>query len=87
VYLTNEFKFIKDTFKFIDELKLRYLNINYLKSHLNSTVSIIGRIKEMNKEYQLLATINTGLAKCYSDKRDDNTVTLLQYHLKIRKEL
>jgi hypothetical protein len=30
----------------------------------------------MNKEYQLLAPINTGLAKSYSDERDDNTVSV-----------
>ncbi len=34
-----------------------------MTSHLNSIVAIIGRIKEMNAEYQLLAPINTGLAK------------------------
>ncbi len=47
VYVTKELKFIKDTIKFIDKLKLRYPNKNSLKSHLNSTVSMIGRIKEI----------------------------------------
>ena len=63
VYVTKELNFIKDTIKFVDELKLRYNNKNSFKSHLNATVSIISRIKEFNKEYQLLAPINTGLAK------------------------
>ena len=75
-YVTNELKFINNTIKFIDELKLRYPNKNTMKSHLNSVVSIIGRIKEMNKEYQLLAPINTGLAKTYSDERDENIVSV-----------
>ncbi len=60
VYLTKELKFIINTIKFIDELKLRYPNKNSYNSHLNSTVSTIDRTKEMNKEYQLLAPINTG---------------------------
>ncbi len=29
----------------------------------------------MNTEYQLLAPINTELAKSYSNERDDNTVS------------
>ncbi len=33
------------------------------KSHLDQTVSIISRIKVLNNTYQLLAPINTGLAK------------------------
>ena len=67
VYVTNELKFIKDTIKFIDELKLRYPNQNSYKSHLNSIVSIIGRLKEMNDIYQILAPINTGRARTYID--------------------
>jgi hypothetical protein len=43
---------------------------------LNSIVAIISRIKEFSKEYQLLAPINTGLAKSYSDDRDDNVVSV-----------
>jgi hypothetical protein len=46
-----------------------------MKSHLNSIVAIIGGIKELDPIYQLLAPINTGLAKRYSDERDDNTVS------------
>ncbi len=65
---------ITDTIKLIDELKIRYHNKNSLKSHLNSTVPIISRIKEFDKEYQLLAPINTGPAKSYNDERDDNAV-------------
>ena len=75
-YVTKQLDFIKDTIKFIDELKLRYPNKNSYKSHLNSTVSIIGRIKELDPIYQLLAPINTGLAKSYSDDRNDNTVSV-----------
>jgi hypothetical protein len=75
-YVTKELKFINDTIKFVDELKLRYPNKNSFKSSLNSVVAIIGRIKEMNDVYQLLAPINTGLAKSYSDERDDNTVSV-----------
>ncbi len=63
MYVTKELNLIKDTIKFVDELKLRYPNKNSLKSHLNSVVSVISRIKEFNKEYQLLAPINTNLAK------------------------
>jgi len=37
---------------------------------------LISRIKEFSKEYQLLAPINTGLAKSYSDDRDDNVVSV-----------
>ena len=76
VYVTKELKFVKDTIKFVDELKLRYPNKNSFKSHLNSVVSIISRMKEFNKEYQLLAPINTGLAKSYSDERDENIVSV-----------
>ena len=76
VYVTKELNFIKDTIKFVDELKLRYNNKNSFKSHLNATVSIISRIKEFDKEYQLLAPINTGLAKSYSDERDENIVSV-----------
>ena len=75
-YVTKELKFINNTIKFVDELKLRYPNKNSMKSSLNSVVAIIGRIKEMNKEYQLLAPINTSLAKNYSDDRDNNTVSV-----------
>ena len=75
-YVTKELNFIKDTIKFVDGLKLRYPNQNTMKSHLNSIVAIIGRIKEMDREYQLLAPINTGLAKSYSDDRDENTVSV-----------
>ena len=75
-YVTKELNFIRDTIKFINELKLRYPNPNSYKSHLNSIVAIIGRIKEMNKEYQLLAPVNTGLAKSYSDDRDNNSVSV-----------
>ena len=75
-YVTKELKFINDTIKFVDELKLRYPNKNSYKSHLNSIVAIIGRIKEMNREYQLLAPVNTALAKNYSDDRDENTVSI-----------
>ena len=75
-YVTKELDFIKDTIKFINELKLRYPNKNSYKSHLNSIVAIISRIKEMNKEYQLLAPINTGLAKTYSDERDENIISV-----------
>ena len=75
MYVTKELDFIKDTTKFIDELKIRYPNKNTYKSHFNSTVSIISRIKEFDKEYQVLAPINTGLAKSYSDNRNDNTVS------------
>ena len=75
-YVTKELKFINDTIKFVEELKLRYPNKNTMKSHLNSIVAIIGRIKEMNKEYQLLAPVNTALAKNYSDDRDENTVSI-----------
>ena len=46
--------FVNDTIKFIDELKLRYPNKNSYKSHLNSVVSIIGRIKEMDDNNQIL---------------------------------
>jgi hypothetical protein len=63
VYVTKELDFIKDTTKFIDGLKIKYPNKNTYKSHFNSTVSIIRRIKEFDKEYQVLAPINTGLAK------------------------
>jgi len=38
-YVTKELNFIKDTIKFINELKLRYPNKNSYKSHLNSIVS------------------------------------------------
>ena len=41
MYVTKELNFIKDTIKFVDELKLRYPNKNSFKSHLNATVSII----------------------------------------------
>ena len=58
ISITKELKFINDTIKFIDELKLRYPNKNTMKSHLNSIVAIIGRIKEMNDKCQLLAPIN-----------------------------
>lgn len=75
-YVTKELKFISDTIKFINELKLRYPNPNSYKSHLNSIVAIIGRIKEMNNIYQSLAPVNTGLAKSYSDDRDNNTVSV-----------
>jgi len=75
-YVTKELKFISDTIKFINELKLRYTNKNSYKSHLNSIVAIIGRIKEMNNIYQALAPINTGLAKNYSDERDENIVSV-----------
>jgi hypothetical protein len=51
MYITKELKFIYDTIKFMDELKLRYPN-------------------------KILAPINTGLAKSYSDERDDNTVSV-----------
>ena len=47
-----------------------------MKSSLNSVVAIIGRIKEMNDIYQLLAPINTSLAKNYSDDRDNNSVSV-----------
>ena len=60
-YITKEFNFINDTINFTDELKLRYLNQNSYKKHLNSIVAIIGRIKEINDIYQLLAPINTML--------------------------
>jgi len=73
-YVTKELNFI--TIKFINELKLRYPNNNSYKSHLNSIVAIISRIKELNKEYQLLAPVNTGLAKTYSDERDENTISV-----------
>jgi hypothetical protein len=53
-----------------------------MKSSLNSVVSIIGRIKEMNDVYQLLAPVNTGLAKSYSDDRE-----IIQYQFKIMNEL
>jgi hypothetical protein len=75
VYVTKELDFIKDTTKFIDGLKIKYPNKNSYKIHFNSTVSIISRIKEFDKEYQVLAPINTGLAKSYSDNRNDNTVS------------
>ena len=74
-YITKELDFINDTIKFVEELKLRYPNKNTMKSHLNSIVAIIGRIKELDPIYQLLAPVNTGLAKSYSDERDDNTVS------------
>ncbi len=74
MYVTKELDFIKDTTKFINGLKLRYPNNNTCKSHFNSIVSIISRIKEFDKEYQILSPINTGLAKSYSDDRNDNTV-------------
>jgi hypothetical protein len=45
------------------------------KSHFDTTVSIISRIKEFDEEFQILAPINTGLAKSYSDDRDDSTVS------------
>ena len=61
--------------KFIDELKLRYPNKNSYKSHLNSVVAIIGWIKEMDDIYQILAPINTNLAKTYNDDRDNNSVS------------
>ena len=76
MYVTKELNFIKDTIKFINESKLRYPNKNSYKRHLNSIVAIISRIKEFSKEYQLLAPINTGLAKSYSDDRDDNVVSV-----------
>lgn len=76
MYVTKELNFIKDTIKFVDELKLRYPNKNSFKSHLNATVSIISRIQEFDKEYQLLAPINTALAKSYSDERDENIVSV-----------
>ena len=75
MYVTKELDFINDTIKFVEELKLRYPNKNTMKSHLNSIVAIIGRIKELDPIYQLLAPVNTGLAKSYSDERDDNTVS------------
>jgi hypothetical protein len=75
VYETKVLNFIKDTTKFIDGLKIKYQNKNTYKSHFNSTVSIISRIKEFDKEYQILAPINTGLAKRYSDDRNDNTLS------------
>ncbi len=46
-----------------------------MKSHLNSIVAIIGRIKELDPIYQLLTPIDAGLAKNYSDVNDDNTVS------------
>ena len=76
MYVTKELNFISDTIKFINELKSRYPNKNSYKSHLNSIVAIISRIKEFNKVYQLLAPINTNLAKTYSDERDDNIVSV-----------
>jgi hypothetical protein len=75
-YVTKELKFINDTIKFVEELKLRYPNKNTMKSHLNSIIAIIGRIKEMNDVYQLLAPVNTALAKNYSDDRGENTVSI-----------
>ncbi len=74
VYVTKELDFIKDTAKFIDRLKINIL-IRILIKSLNSIVSIISRIKEFDKEYQILAPINTGLAKSHSDDRNDNTVS------------
>ncbi len=50
VYATKELNLIKDTIKFVDELKLRYPNKKSFRSHINSTVSIITRIKEFNNE-------------------------------------
>jgi hypothetical protein len=75
VYVTKELDFIKDTTKFINGFKTKYPNKNSYKSHFNSTVSISSRIKEFDEEYQILAPINTGLAKSYSDDRNDNTVS------------
>ncbi len=75
MYVTKELDFIKYATKFIDGLKIKYPDKNTYKSHFNSIVSIISRIKEFDKEYQILALINTGLAKSYSDDRNDNTVS------------
>ena len=76
VYVTKELKFVKDTVKLIDELKILYPNKNSMKTYLNTVVSIIGRIKELDPIYQILAPINTGLAKKYNDDRNDNSVSV-----------
>ncbi len=52
MYVTRTLKFIKDTIEFMDDLILRWTNENYLKSHLNNTVSMLSRIKEFDGEYQ-----------------------------------
>ena len=47
-----------------------------MKTYLNTIVSIIGRIKELDPIYQILAPINTGLAKNYNDDRNNNAVSV-----------
>ncbi len=80
MYVTKESDFIQDSIKFIDGLKVRYPKNSY-ESHFNSTVSIISTIKEFDKEYQILAPINTGLAIVMV-----MIEIIIQYHLQIIKE-
>ncbi len=81
-YVTKELKFLNDSQQIVDELKLRCPNKNSIKSSLNSVVAIIGRIKEMNDVYQLLAPINTGLEKVIV-----TIEMIIQYQFKIINEL
>ncbi len=62
--VTKELHFIK----FIDGLKIRYSNENCYcyKSHFNSIVSLMSIIKEFDKEYQVLAPINSTALKFVS---------------------
>lgn len=65
---------IKNTVELVKKIKERYPSPNSQKVVLNSIVSIISRIEEFNKEYQLLAPINTQKAKEYEEDRNKNEV-------------
>ena len=65
---------IKNTVELVNKIKEKYTSPNSQKGVLNSIVSIISRIEEFNKEYQLLAPINTQKAKEYEEDRNKNEV-------------